>query len=188
MLSLSKQCREKQEWELQKHPCSSGQAALFMGGKHWQSPICPVFFHRPEEQQGLFLWFSCLSQEGSVDQAVCPWGCCCGRGRNVASRGGAGAPATLGSSLGLLLGEVCTCAQARLCYASCNYAGSFKVVEISVLKWTWENLNLAQRGSSSMSHLQLWRSPGQSLLPHCWMELSECLEPGQGEKIPQFIS
>lgn len=185
MPSLSKQCSEKQEWELQTHLCSSGQAALLMGGKHWESPICPVLFHRPEEQQGLFLWFSCLSQEGSTDQAVCPWGCYCGRGRNVASRGG---PAARGSSLGLLLGEVCTCAQARLCCASCNYAGSFKVVEISVLKWSWENFSLAQRGSSSMSHLQLWRSPGQSLPPHCWMELSECLEPGQGEEIAQFVS
>lgn len=52
----------------------------------------------------------------------------------MASRGGAGGPATLGSSLGLLLGEIGICAQARLCCASCNYAGSFKVVEINVLK------------------------------------------------------
>lgn len=176
----------KQEWQPQTQPCSSGQAALLLGGRHWQSPLCPVLFHIPEEQQGLFLWFSCLSQEGSVDGAVCPCGCCCRRGRNVASRGWVGGPATLGSSLGLLLGEVCACAQARFCCASCNYARCFKVVEIGVLKLTWENfLNLAQRGSSSMSHLQLWRSPGQSLPPPCWMDLSECSEPqSREEKYP----
>lgn len=179
----------KWEWELQTQPRSSGQAALLMGGKHWQSPICPVLFHRPEEQQGLFLWFSCLSQEGSMDGAVCPLGCCCRRGRNVASRGRAGGPAALGSSLGLLLGEVCTCAQARFCCASCNYPGCFKVVEISVLKWTWENfLNQAQRGSSSMSHLQLWRSSGhRAFLPPAEWSCQECSEPGQGEKVPRFI-
>lgn len=117
-----------------------------------------------------------------MDGAVCPWGCwCCRRGRNVASRG---EQVALGAAWACCLVRSVPVHQARLCCVSCNYAGSFKVVEISVLKWTWENLNLAQRGSSSMSHLQLWSSPGQSLPLLCWKDLSGCWETGQGEKIP----
>lgn len=49
-------------------------------------PSAQCSFQGRGEQQGLFLWFSCVSQEGSKDRAVSPWGCCCRRGRSVAAR------------------------------------------------------------------------------------------------------
>jgi len=56
------QSSEKQERELQTHPCSSGQAALVAGGKHRESPICPRSLRGPGERQGLCHWFSSVSQ------------------------------------------------------------------------------------------------------------------------------
>lgn len=76
----------------------------------------PVLFHRPEEQQGLFLWFSCLSEKAAWMEQFVLGVVAAGEG-GMWLQGGSRWPCNPGSSLGLLLGEVCTCApsQALLC-------------------------------------------------------------------------